>query len=501
MTPTGRNTVSVVCRRRSAVLLWLAVIATVPCHARPIDDARKLVGSTWYTVSLLDQRAGYARSDTTLVTSATGQPQLRVVERMRARIQLAGMPDALTLDSEVATYYDADLRPERMVMRNDEFGRVREVEAVLREGNLEVTLRAGGEEAHKIVATTPAYGSEMLLTLAILRGEAKPGDRFDVDVFNPELVAIDHHQVAVTDRVQLPDGRAGYRVTSTSSLVPVETVNLIAADGTLVSSSTASILKMQLQEATETEALAAAAPLVLSSSIPTNKDITDYRHLALLKVRLRAGALGVGDLIPPTARQEVAAEDGAIVVTARRLPRGTRSVPRPVTGPEFAPFLAPSELAQVNDPGIQAKAREIIGEEKDCRLAAERIVHWVFANLEKVKSEPRLVSAREILDQKSGDCTEHAILCATLCAAVGIPAKMVTGIAYAHGAFYYHAWNEIYVGEWVEMDGAWDEVAVGAGHIRMTAGGLAPESLAKLALGAGRTLGALSAEILDYKQD
>jgi transglutaminase-like putative cysteine protease len=189
--------------------------------------------------------------------------------------------------------------------------------------------------------------------------------------------------------------------------------------------------------------------------------------------------------------------DNQALLTVRRLPFEGPTATLPITGEEFAPYLTPSEISQFKDPRIVAKAREIVGDETDARKAAASIVMWVYEHMEKVSSEPRLISALEILDEMRGDCTEHAILCGALAQAAGIPARMLAGIAYARGSFYYHAWNLLYVGDWVEMDATWGELAPDAGHIRLADAALDHRSMAGLGLAAGRCLGVLQVEILD----
>lgn len=480
------------------LLAALAWAATAPStRAATAEEFQRLSGTTWYTVSFLDQRAGWACSEATVEDAPDG-PRLRVVERMEAQIRLAGAKETLKLSSEVVCVYDKDLRPVESLMRNDEFGRVREVVGTVEGGKLNVVTRAAGDETRNTLDLTPQFGSEMEPTLQILRGQLKVGDRFELDVFNPELGALDHHVVDVVERTQL-DGRPVWRLKSVASLVPVETESLVDDEGATLLSTTTTLLKLTLRKATEKEALAAAAPLVLASRISANKRIEDFRGLNMLKLRLANAGKSVDDLVTACDRQQVERDGDALVVTIRRVPFEGESTKLPVQDPALAQYLQPSELAQVGDPEIIKRARAIIGDETDARVAAEKIVRWVFTNMDKVSSEPRLVSAREILNELSGDCTEHAILCGTLCAAVGIPARMVTGIAYARGAFYYHAWNELYVGKWVEMDGAWGETAVGAGHVRMASGPLTTVALANLALQVARTLGSLDVEIVDYR--
>jgi len=54
----------------------------------------------------------------------------------------------------------------------------------------------------------------------------------------------------------------------------------------------------------------------------------------------------------------------------------------------------------------------------------------------------------------AGDCNEHAVLLAALGRAVGVPTRLVAGVVYVDGAFLYHAWCEVWLGEWVAVDPA-----------------------------------------------
>ena len=76
---------------------------------------------------------------------------------------------------------------------------------------------------------------------------------------------------------------------------------------------------------------------------------------------------------------------------------------------------------------------------------------------------------------REGDCTEHAVLLASLVRALGIPARVATGIAYApafgerRDVFVPHAWVMAWVdGEWRGFDAALPRF--GAGHIAFSVG-------------------------------
>ena len=77
---------------------------------------------------------------------------------------------------------------------------------------------------------------------------------------------------------------------------------------------------------------------------------------------------------------------------------------------------------------------------------AERLTRRVNGMLDK-KPTVSLPSAREVLRTKVGDCNEHTALYVAMARSLGLPARIAVGLAYSRGAFYYHAWPEVYIDE------------------------------------------------------
>ena len=69
-----------------------------------------------------------------------------------------------------------------------------------------------------------------------------------------------------------------------------------------------------------------------------------------------------------------------------------------------------------------------------------------------------------------GDCNEHAVLLAALARAAGIPARVEAGLVYMDGRFYYHAWNSLYLGEWITADALMNQLPADITHIRLVRG-------------------------------
>jgi len=189
-------------------------------------------------------------------------------------------------------------------------------------------------------------------------------------------------------------------------------------------------------------------------------------------------------VIPALAGQVVRTDaEGNVVVVVRRadMPRGAT---RPYKGADAAVRAAmqPTEYLQSKDKTVAALARAAVGTTKDAAVAArkiERFVRGYVINTDSVDYAP----AAEVARNRRGDCTEYAVLTAAMLRSVGVPAQVVVGVVYAPRAWTQtdvlvpHAWVRAYVGDrWVGLDAAL--AGFDPGHIGLSAGDGAPESLA-----------------------
>jgi transglutaminase-like putative cysteine protease len=85
-------------------------------------------------------------------------------------------------------------------------------------------------------------------------------------------------------------------------------------------------------------------------------------------------------------------------------------------------------------------------------------------------------SAAHVLAARAGDCDEHARLFVALARAVGLPARIASGLAYVNGKFYYHAWAEVRLGDWVPVDPTFGQFPADAAHVRLVLGGPAQQA-------------------------
>lgn len=154
--------------------------------------------------------------------------------------------------------------------------------------------------------------------------------------------------------------------------------------------------------------------------------------------------------------------------------------------------LSEEPLLQVNNREIVRLAVRIAGSERDPRKVAERINQWVHDSLAK-EITITVPSALQVLRSRRGDCNEHTQLFVALARAAGIPARIATGLAYVNGKFYYHAWPEVRLGDWVAVDPTFGQFPADAAHLRFVSGGLTRQGELL------RLVGTLKVEVLDAR--
>jgi len=139
-------------------------------------------------------------------------------------------------------------------------------------------------------------------------------------------------------------------------------------------------------------------------------------------------------------------------------------------------YLAAEPLIESDAPEIRAEAEKAVRGADTDRLRAERLTRYVNGLLDK-KPTVSLPSAREVLRTKVGDCNEHTALYVAMARSIGLPSRTAVGLVYMHGAFYYHAWPEVYIAEgrggmWMPVDPTLNQFPADATHLRLARGGL-----------------------------
>ncbi|MGI9627223.1 MAG: transglutaminase-like domain-containing protein [Longimicrobiales bacterium] len=155
--------------------------------------------------------------------------------------------------------------------------------------------------------------------------------------------------------------------------------------------------------------------------------------------------------------------------------------------------LAAEPLIQSDHELIHERARTVTSglfRKRNPKVVAERLTSHVHGFLEK-KITLSVPSALQVLEAGAGDCNEHTVLYVALARSLGLPTRTAVGLAYVDGAFYYHAWPEVWMGEWFAVDPTFGQTPADAGHIRFVVGGLAQQ------IEIARLIGRLKIEVLE----
>lgn len=255
--------------------------------------------------------------------------------------------------------------------------------------------------------------------------------------------------------------------------------------------------------------------LMTSTMIRTNRLIPDPRHVSNASYRIRTKG-NASEALPQDGRQKITRTDGPdtlLRVTLYQPKNVLVAFPVPVNEPFSESFreryLAPTPTLQSGDPEIIDLARQITQGEKLSYYAAKKLRNWVYHHITDKDLRQGFASAKETLDTREGDCTEHAVLLAAMARAIGIPARVAVGVEYLPtgevdtGSFVYHMWTEVYIGtgkkgEWLSLDATNPQASVDATHIKLTdsdlAGANAPVELAQTVSG---LMGQLQIDVLE----
>jgi len=339
--------------------------------------------------------------------------------------------------------------------------------------SLEVRTPAGVRAETRVLSEPPLLSLNLARRLAAQGLES--GRSLEVQIFDPAtlrnapmLVEVGGREVVQAGGWPVPAFRVRTSfsgITSTSWLTDLgEVVKEESALGLVVVKETRErALARAVPGSVQSDMLAAAA------IVPKSRQrIDDPASVVRIRLRIQGASFSGEDL--EGAGQSVSGD-----VFEIRSQRGASPGPPDPGAPRF---LFPEPLIESDAPEIVAEARRAVaGTADNPATRAERLVRHVNALLEK-KPTVSLPSAAEVLRTRVGDCNEHTALYVAMARALGLPARVAVGLVYLHGAFYYHAWPEVYVegppgrGLWIPVDPTLNQYPADATHVRFARGGL-----------------------------
>lgn len=371
-----------------------------------------------------------------------------------------------------------------------------------------VTVRTPSMGAEQTNSFTWPAGAVMTegLRLLMLRNGLKAGTNYSVKVFSPSMGRAVDTQIRIGHKANVDLlGRA-------VNLTKVETVMSMPGMGEIVTTSyvddelnelksTTPALGMMLELVACPKAVAMGANDVFDAFtktfVPSPEPLGDVSGVKSIAYHLKPTATAGHLALPADDNQRVKQlDDGSvIVVVAPAVSKRSGRYPYRGADRELLEALRPTPYLQSDNNKIIELARRAVRGAKDAEQAARQIEAFVADYIENKDLSVGWASAAEVADSRQGDCSEHAVLTAAMCRAVGIPARVVVGIAYVEDftglqGFGPHAWDEAYVGDvWLGLDATFKGTGRGgydAGHIALAAGNGEPESFFNLVTNLGQ---------------
>ena len=368
---------------------------------------------------------------------------------------------------------------------------------------LRVVLDAAGSQqtvTHRL-SQPPIFAAVLPIRLAVGEG-LDVGSRLRFPVFDPsslstrtvEVQVVEHDTILVPDSAEVDPGTGrwtaahydsipSWRVVEAYGGVQVE--SWIDADGRIVKASSPLGFSMEKTEyelarqAQEDGRGLIGSPIdddvILSTAIQSNVDLGEVENYQELRFVLSGVDL-----------------EGFQLEGGRQSLRGDTLIVRqenwaaiqpdyddlPYPRMDFLDYLEPEPLIQSDDEGIiQAAERladwQLMGSNDPMRIT-RRLTMGVNRILEK-EITFSIPNAVQVLAAGRGDCNEHTVLFVAMARSLGLPARTAVGLVFVNDAFFYHAWPEVWLGQWVAVDPTFGQYPADAAHLRFVVGGLAQQ--------------------------
>lgn len=405
--------------------------------------------------------------------------------------QIAIMDNPQRMDVQSETHVSTDFRLRRVRFSLDASGVTMDIRGtVAPDGrSMDLSVDSGqGAQTQKLTLDEVPFipdAGEIFQSLMKDGGALRPGRKINIPVFEPTTLSATTMVMKVEDFEEIPCG--GEKTESTVKVsqeyLGQRTLTWISKDGRTCREESPQLKLVMLPETIEQAMLTgweAGAPVDLTESlaIPLGGALEDVDAIHTLTLSLTGDApLDSFELKRPNQDWQ----PPNLTLMRSKVPH-TAAYTLPSTDETMKPYLGPAPFLQADDAQIKAKAREIVGDTADPLVAARAIYEWMWTEIEK-EAVASLPDAKSVLTTMKGDCNEHAILTAALGRAAGIPTRILSGLVYLRGKFYYHAWNEMWLGRWMPLDTALGQLPANAGHIALVEGGIEKQATIMSVLG------------------
>ncbi|MBN1594202.1 MAG: transglutaminase domain-containing protein [Candidatus Coatesbacteria bacterium] len=468
----GENGVRIHTYKATLILsLFLTLIITAQVFPSAADET--ILHDSWDAVLMAGARMGFVHTE---ISRQEADGEVRFVTRMETEMEMMRGTDAAraTISNEVVESEQGKILSFHLRMATS--GEPMETTGTFSDGKLKIRQEMMGR-ANELEVSLPEGSIGPYATLKLMREKGfEPGTKYTIQTFegqslkalNIGIEVMGKESVIVSgERMMLN------RLKVEQSIMPMMTIHEWCDDDGQILRTEIEQLSMVTMRTTKEDALSGSSSpkvdLLIKLSAPSDTFIP-HPYLTKKAVYTISMPDSVDYSFPSDGIQMFTREDGLNKLSVAT--RAYREAPSQSQefGNELQEYLEASPYIQSDDPKIIEIARSVAGAEDNLYKKAILLREWVSENISLKDYSVAFASAREVAEQRRGDCSEHGVLLAAILRAAGIPARCVVGLVYADGAFYYHLWNEAYISSWIPLDAAmrkggndWDAVHVKLG--------------------------------------
>jgi hypothetical protein len=412
------------------------------------------------------------------------------------RVKTRWTPEAIEVDSTVffqvrsesvnqsttikqKTRLSSDLKFLNFSLLQEITGRRQQVEGRMEGNRLNYRVRSRGFDKEKSMDLPPNALPSSTFLLNLMVSGLEGGQKGTLPLFLESFQIMVDLEYEVLHRENL---EYGGKLIETFAIKQrfggIETTVWVAEDGSVIKETTNQgfeSFKESAELAQKLDEPLTVSSLITMSLVKPSQPIDRPGRVREIIFHLKP--LRSPDLVPQDQRQKILKTETLsngfyrttlAVKTESEMITDPSSLPKELS--QHPKYLEESAEVQSRHPMIRALAREIIGDTQNDWQVAQDINHWVHNNLEKELVDT--VTALDALHERRGECQSHTYLFTALARAAGIPTRVVNGLVYSkeYTGFLYHAWPEVYVGEWRALDPTFGQNVVDATHIKLTEG-------------------------------
>ncbi|EPJ52768.1 MAG: hypothetical protein OFPI_12780 [Osedax symbiont Rs2] len=415
----------------------------------------------WLALFLAGKKAGYSKmqrtvQNNTVTTTVTMQMQ---INRGAAVISIK------SLEQSVETITGRALSFSSITEQGSD--RVAIVGVISSAGVLDIQIQSSGQVVRQQQQWAPEYllyeGQRLL---ALERG-SKPGTRYQFQAYMIGALQATATKVVIGETVAMDLMGAVQRLSEVSQQMSMGATNM---QMTVYMDRQMNLKKvimpmmgssMEMIASTEQYALSPNQPSDFFTATFTLSPLAISPKQAQDTLQYSIHSDSETIAFPATAEQSVSRVNNATELTISALKGDAGSYPYLGKDQAISQYLQPNRWVQNDDPQIIALAKQAAAGSRFTSEAAKNIENFVRSYISDKNLSVGYASAVQVLKSRQGDCTEHALLLAAMLKALGIPARVATGLAYVDNfsgqrqTFVPHAWAQALIqGQWRSYDAA-----------------------------------------------